>query len=78
MPLYSFHCAKCDKDSELLMGFNDVAVCPTCGSDKMERLLSFVAPELKSDGIRKSWRARAAREGDLSNFSGKERNSFKK
>lgn len=78
MPLYSFHCAECDKDSELLMGFNDVAVCPSCGSEKMQRLLSFVAPELKSDAMRKSWRARAAREGDTSNFSAKERGSFKK
>jgi hypothetical protein len=31
--------------------------------------VSRVAPELKSDAIKKSWRAKAKREGDLSNFS---------
>ena len=69
MPLYGFHCAECDKDSELLLGFSDVPVCPAYGSEKMERSVSRVAPELKSDAIKKSWRAKAKREGDLSNFS---------
>jgi putative FmdB family regulatory protein len=69
MPLYGFHCAECDKDSELLLRFSDVPVCPACGSGKMERSVSRVAPELKSDAIKKSWRAKAKREGDLSNFS---------
>ena len=78
MPLYSFHCAECDGDFEMLMRFDDVAVCPSCGGGKMERLASRVAPELKSDAIKKSWRARAAREGDLSNFNKSERNTFKK
>jgi putative FmdB family regulatory protein len=78
MPLYGFHCATCDKDVELLMRFDDVAVCPTCGGKDMARLASRVAPELKSDAIKKSWRARAAREGDLSNFSKKEATTFKK
>ena len=59
MPLYGFHCAECDKDSELLLRFSDVPVCPACGSGKMERSVSRVAPELKSDAIKKSWRARA-------------------
>jgi putative FmdB family regulatory protein len=78
MPLYSYHCAECDKDSELLMRSDDKAVCPACGSEKMERLPSWLAPELKSDAIRKSWRAAAARGGDVSNFSKSERNTFKK
>ena len=50
MPLYSFHCAECDKDSELLLGFSDVAVCPACGSEKMERLASRVAPGFQAQG----------------------------
>lgn len=73
MPLYSFHCPQCDKDSELLMRASDTAVCPHCGGTQMEQLISRVAPELKSDGIRKAWRAQAAREGHLSNFSRSER-----
>lgn len=78
MPLYTFQCASCGKEAELLMRFDDVAICPACGSKDMERAVSRVAPELKSDAIKKSWRARAAREGDLSNFSKKEATTFKK
>lgn len=78
MPLYSYTCADCGAEAELLMRSDDVAVCPACGSAKMERLPSWIAPDLKSDKIRKSWRAAAAREGDLSNFSQKERTTFKK
>ncbi len=78
MPLYSYHCAACETDSELLMRAEETALCPACGSDRMERLPSWLAPELKSDKIRKAWRAKAAREGDMSNFSKKEQTSFKK
>jgi putative FmdB family regulatory protein len=68
MPLYSFHCAECDKDSELLMGFSDEAVCPACGGKKMERLTSKVAPDFKLKAKAKIWRAAAEREGHTSNF----------
>lgn len=73
MPLYSFHCAKCDADLELLVGSNETAKCPTCGSRKLQRLVSRVAPPGKSRGIIKAGRAQAAREGHLSNFSRSER-----
>lgn len=73
MPLYSYHCGQCDKESEILMRSSDTAVCPFCGSTKMEQQISRVAPELKSDGIRKAWRAQAAREGHTSNFGRNER-----
>lgn len=73
MPLYGFHCAKCDTDLELLVGSDETATCPTCGSRKLERLISRVAPPGKSRGIIKSARAQAAREGHLSNFSRAER-----
>lgn len=75
MPLYGFHCADCDKDSELLVGFSDKPRCPSCGSRKMERLVSRVAAPGKSKSLVKAARARAAREGHLSNFSRKERGS---
>ncbi|MFG1422256.1 FmdB family zinc ribbon protein [Roseixanthobacter liquoris] len=73
MPLYSFHCAQCDKDVELLVGFSEKPLCPSCGGADMQRLMSRVAPEGKSAGIIKSARAQAAREGHLSNFSRSER-----
>ncbi|MCW2273864.1 zinc ribbon domain-containing protein [Rhodoblastus acidophilus] len=78
MPLYSFHCSACDAESELLMRSDEAAICPACGSDKMERLPSWVAPDLKMEKIRKAGRAQAAAAGDLSNFSKKERATFKK
>ena len=56
MPLYSYTCGDCGAEAELLMRSDDVAICPACGSAKMERLPSWIAPDLKSDKIRKSWR----------------------
>ena len=59
MPLYSFHCAKCDADIELLIGSSETPVCPTCGGKKLQRLMSRTAPEGKSRGLMKSARAQA-------------------
>jgi putative FmdB family regulatory protein len=73
MPLYGFHCAPCDKEVELLIGFSETPICPDCGGQKMTRLVSRPAPEAKSRGIIKSARAQAAREGHLSNFNRSER-----
>jgi len=73
MPLYSYHCAKCDEDIELLVGSSETPVCPTCGSKRLERLVSRTAPEGKSRGIMKAARSQAARAGHLSNFSRSER-----
>ncbi len=75
MPLYSYHCQECGKDAELLTGFASTPACPSCGSQKMERLLGRPAPQGKSAGIAKAARAQAGREGHLSNFSRKERGS---
>jgi putative FmdB family regulatory protein len=73
MPLYSYHCGRCDKDVELLIGSSGTPVCPGCGGRKMERLVSYTAPAAKSRGLIKSARAQAAREGHLSNYSRAER-----
>jgi putative FmdB family regulatory protein len=73
MPLYSYHCVKCDGDVELLIGASETPVCPSCGSKKLQRLMSLTAPQGKSRGLMKSGRAQAAREGHLSNFSRAER-----
>ncbi len=73
MPLYSYHCAGCDKEFELLVNFSDTPDCPTCGGNNLERLISITAPEGKSRSLAKSARAQAARAGHLSNFSRSER-----
>ena len=70
MPLYSYHCADCDKDSELLMRSDDTAVCPACGGAKMERLLtSRVSSYGGTRNLLSSARSRAAKEGHFSNYS---------
>lgn len=73
MPLYSFHCGKCDKEFELLVGMSDKPSCPTCGGRRLERLMARVAPPARSGRIMKAARTQAAREGHLSNFSRSER-----
>jgi putative FmdB family regulatory protein len=73
MPLYGFHCADCDSEVELLLGLSERPRCPTCHSRKLTRLVSRPAPPGKSGALAKSARARAAREGHLSNFSRSER-----
>ncbi|CAN5244134.1 zinc ribbon domain-containing protein [soil metagenome] len=67
MPLYDFHCPKCDNRIEVLARFSDIPACSHCDTP-MERQVSSIAPAGKSAEIMKSWRARAAREGHTSNF----------
>jgi putative FmdB family regulatory protein len=45
MPLYEFHCEKCQKDSELLVRSSDWtgAKCPHCGSTRLAKKLSVFA-----------------------------------
>jgi putative FmdB family regulatory protein len=73
MPLYSYHCARCEQDVELLVSSSETPICPDCGGRKLQRLVSRTAPEAKSRGLIKSARAQAAREGHLSNYSRAER-----
>jgi putative FmdB family regulatory protein len=73
MPLYGLHCAQCDKSVELLVRFSDKPKCPSCGSKRMQRLVSKVAPPGSSGGLVKAARAQAAREGHFSNYSRTER-----
>ncbi len=73
LPLYSYHCAKCDKDFELLVQSGDTPLCPTCGGNKLDRLMSRVAAPGTSRDLARAARAQAGREGHLSNFSRSER-----
>jgi putative FmdB family regulatory protein len=45
MPIYEFHCSKCDRDSEILVRSSDWqgTKCPHCGSMKLAKKLSTFA-----------------------------------
>ena len=45
MPLYEFHCSKCDADSEILVRSADWqgTKCPHCGSTKLAKKFSTFA-----------------------------------
>jgi putative FmdB family regulatory protein len=45
MPIYEFHCAKCDGDSEILVRSKDWkgTKCPLCGSTKLKKKFSVFA-----------------------------------
>jgi putative FmdB family regulatory protein len=45
MPIYEFHCEKCEHDSEILVRSSDWkgAECPHCGSKKLSKKFSEFA-----------------------------------
>ncbi|MCA9772340.1 MAG: zinc ribbon domain-containing protein [Myxococcales bacterium] len=44
MPIYEYHCPRCDKPFEALVSRHDADVeCPSCGSKKVEKQLSGFA-----------------------------------
>ncbi len=45
MPIYEFHCGKCERDSEILVRSSDWTgtQCPHCGSSKIEKKFSTFA-----------------------------------
>ncbi len=44
MPIFRFHCNRCQADFELLLSRSDAAgKCPECGSDDLTRALNRVA-----------------------------------
>ncbi len=52
MPIYEFHCAKCEKDSEVLVRSSDWTgtKCPHCGSEKLTKKLSVFASATTDGG----------------------------
>ena len=50
MPLFDYHCRSCESDFELLIRGSAVPVCPECGGQDLERLLSL--PVVKSETTR--------------------------
>ncbi len=44
MPLYEYECHGCEKTVEVLVrNATEQPICPTCGSKKLEKLLSVAA-----------------------------------
>ena len=45
MPIYAYHCERCDREVELLLGLDEAgrATCPECGGP-LERRLTAPAP----------------------------------
>jgi putative FmdB family regulatory protein len=72
MPIYAFNCQDCGNDFETLVRSTDVPTCPSCSSERLQRQVAKICVEIKYPAIAMSWRRRAAREGDVSNFSKKE------
>lgn len=50
MPLYEFHCDRCDHDVEVLVRSSEEPLCPECGSNDLEKLLSVPAAPAISSG----------------------------
>ena len=48
MPIFEYHCMKCDKDFEVLVLGNQKITCPTCNGKKVKKLVSCFSH--KSDG----------------------------
>lgn len=43
MPMFEFHCGKCDNDFEELVMGDDKIECPKCGSSRVKKKLSAFA-----------------------------------
>ena len=43
MPLYEYTCQKCHRDFELLVRAEETPECPSCGSRRLQKLLSVPA-----------------------------------
>jgi putative FmdB family regulatory protein len=52
MPIYEFHCEKCEKDSEILVRSSEWkgTKCPHCGSSELEKKLSVFASSAGTAG----------------------------
>jgi putative FmdB family regulatory protein len=50
MPIFDFSCRKCEVVFEALVRGSAVPVCPHCGSQELERMMSL--PAIRSDATR--------------------------
>ncbi len=49
MPIYEYHCDKCEKDFEYLVFGSDKPACPTCENPDVRKLMS-AAGFISKDG----------------------------
>ncbi|MDO8493930.1 MAG: zinc ribbon domain-containing protein [Deltaproteobacteria bacterium] len=51
MPIYEYHCSKCEKDHEIIQKHDDppLAICPACGGS-LKKQMSVSAFHLKGGG----------------------------
>ncbi len=48
MPIFEYHCSKCDKDFEILVFGRQKITCPHCNGKKVKKLLSAVSHRSES------------------------------
>jgi putative FmdB family regulatory protein len=77
MPIFDFSCDACAQTFELLVLSKGDAVCPSCGSTALTKLMSAPAPHGKSASLVASARVQAAKEGHFSNYSSREKSKAK-
>ena len=64
MPIFEYHCTKCDKDFEILVYGDQEVCCPTCKATKVKKLLSTFSHKSDS-GFTSSQGSPAARAAPL-------------
>jgi len=50
MPIYEYHCDKCDKTFECLVMGSDTSTCPDCNNENVSRVMSACGFVSKSGG----------------------------
>ncbi|HEX5806237.1 MAG TPA: zinc ribbon domain-containing protein [Macromonas sp.] len=74
MPIHDYRCRACGAEFEALVrASSPPPVCPHCGADGLERLLSLPAAPGKTKAMIAAARRQAAKEGHFSNYSAAER-----
>jgi putative FmdB family regulatory protein len=63
MPIYEYKCGSCGQEFEQLIRTGDVAACPSCKGQTLERLLSHVAVRSEHTRSLSFKKARAAARG---------------
>ena len=73
MPLYEYQCDACGARFELIRKFSDppVTKCPTCGEEKVRKLVSSPAFQFKGSGWYVTDYARKSDEGGSAPAAGK-------
>ena len=69
MPIYEFHCPACGREfEELVFNSREKVVCPDCGRDECEKLMS--AASFRSKGADGSTTAQSAGGGGCAGCAG--------